>query len=380
MLRVVIQTVRLGAYGLILTGLAFAAHGEGMRLLEQPERWIIPDGGYDSFVYEEPGQVYFQRGGGLPGTLLSRDDFENFELQFQVSMSRGNQGGLYIGKPRNGAYRAAIQLRLSNQESGPLTPYCGGALYREEAPQTFAMKEAYEWNEVFVRMDWPRLEVEINGESIHDVDLSEHESLQYKPRRGAIGFLSNSGHYRVRNLELTPLPDTEPAVTLFDGHSLDGWEVIHGDAIWTIHEGALRGENGNGYIMHEKEVEDFDLRLYYRTSPAANGGVFFRWVNAPTLQQTSRGHEIQIWDMPEGYWMSGSIYNIERGCDLAIWPGEWNFMQISVRGGGAVVHINGVRVAETSALEAIRPGMIALQMHSANAWVDHKDIVLVPHD
>ena len=34
MLRVVIQTVRLGAYGLILTGLAFAAHGEGMRLLE----------------------------------------------------------------------------------------------------------------------------------------------------------------------------------------------------------------------------------------------------------------------------------------------------------------------------------------------------------
>jgi len=344
-------------------------------LLDSMESWERQGGQQASFQIAD-GHLFVRRAGREPAALLTHRNFENFKLDFEYKIDEWGESGLFLHAPRNGAFRAGLEIELANHYGGSPTPYSAGAVFRRQAPKTIPVKPSGQWNRVQVLMDFPKLAVHINGQLVQDLDLSAHETLRYSLRRGAIGFQNLGWGMEVRNLTLQPLPPKEHAIALFNGKDLTGWEVEIGKAKWEVRDGAIVGSDGDGYLRHEMQFEDFDLRMYIRTSPAANGGVYFRWLAYEPFGD--RGHEIQILDLPGAVTATGSIYGIARGNDLLITPGQWELLQISVRGKQAVTHLNGVKCAESDSLKHVRPGHITLQMHRGKESIAFKELLLTP--
>ncbi|HSW44657.1 MAG TPA: DUF1080 domain-containing protein [Phycisphaerae bacterium] len=345
-----------------------------VNLLESMDLWQRDGGVAGSFEIKD-GRLLANWTTHEPADLITRADYENFELGFECKIDEYGESGLYIHAPRNGAWRAGIELELANYYGGGAGRHSPCSIFREAPPQRISMKPAGQWNAIKVLMDWPKLVVHINGELVHDLDLSAHPELRYKLRRGAIGIQNLGWGVEIRNMVLKPLPDKENAVSLFNGRDLSGWTVDGGKARWEVRDGAIRA-TGDGYLKHERVVEDFDLRLMVRTSPAANGGVYFRWLRMDPF--SDRGHEIQILDISGAIAPTGSIYGYERGEDQPITPGRWELLQLFVRGKEVVVYLNGVRSCTTKELKHVRPGHICLQMHRGGTSIEYKDFLLVP--
>lgn len=333
------------------------------------ERWC---GSENSF--EMAGnQLSLQRGENEPSALLTKDDFENFEISFDFLLSKWCESGLYLHAPRNGAFRAGLEIALSSQSGSPDSKFLMGAISGEVAPLASVKQEANVWHTFLARMEWPRLKVVIDDVVVQDLDLSDNPALRYKLRRGAIGFQNNGYAGSFRNFSVTPLPDSAKQLALFNGENLEGWHVALGEAQWTVEDGAIVARESDGYLKHDVVVQDFNLQLYIRASSLANGGVFFRWVGD---DDANRGYEIQILDVPGTDWPTGSIYSHVRGSDLALSPGQWELLQIIAEGSAVHTFVNGVASASAMDLDKVRPGHIVLQMHRTRAQIAFKDIVL----
>jgi hypothetical protein len=353
---------------------ASLAATEPINLLATLDPWQLPANNAESIRLHD-GVLDFLPGNYEPVALLTRDDYENFELEFEVKFEGWVEAGVYLHAPRNGAYRAGIEVELESHLGG-LTTHSMGAIFRVEPPKQSWTKNK-DWNACRIVMNWPDLTVAINGVEMQSLDLSQHPTLQYTLRRGAIGFQNQGWAYALRNVRLTPLPDTENGIALSDGKDLTGWSPIGGNAQWEVRDGALSVTKDSGYLRHDTVCRDFYLRLYVRTAPGANGGVFFRW---PTDAPGKRGHEIQIFDYPGATMCTGSIYGLARADDRGIVPREWELLQLFVRGSKAVTFINGFKGAETDSLTILDPGWIVLQAHRDGATLEYRDLVLVPRD
>ena len=131
----------------------------------------------------------------------------------------------------------------------------------------------------------------------------------------------------------------------------------------------MLAERGHGYMITDGEYRDLHFESYIKSSPLANGGIFFRW-KAPN----NRGFEIQIEDIPDSSDPTGSIYNRVRAAQMPFIPGTWSLMQVFLEDRKCVVRVNGVVVAESDRMPAGRDGNISLQMHTGNGWVRWKDL------
>ena len=353
-----------------------AASDEPIDLLDSMDHWVQVGGSEGSFVLED-GVLSLHAAELIPGELLTKDDYENFELSFEFNVASWRATGLYFSAPRNRQYRAGLELEISGHPSEKDSPYTTGAIYRRLAPLANARNNPGEWNTCHIRMDWPHLYVTMNEQVVQDVNL-EDVGLGHVLRRGAIGF-ENFGQdaLQVRNMVLTPLPDSENGIILAGDEDLTGWTVAPGDATWSGGDGVIRGSDGDGHLVHEAVSRDFDFRCYVRTSAAtANGGILFRWPE----DDSHRGHEVQVYDVAGAVMPTGSIYDIVRSDDSLIRPGEWMLIQIVARGPRVTTYIDGRKAAETlDSVTRLNPGRIAVQMHS-QGWVEYKDLVLVPKD
>ena len=347
--------------------------GARQPLLSTPERWETVGGTATSFLVEED-TLHLQQGQGEPSAILTRQDYENFNLSFEFRCHEWEESGLLLHAPWNGAWRAGLIIALGDHAGDAPDVFRSGAIFRHVAPTVMAVKEHGEWNTCSLHMDWPYLTVVLNGQVVQDLDLSSDSRLSQTLRRGRIGFLNSYGWgLEVRNMSLTPLPDSAGAVKMFNGTNLEGWHPVRNKrAWWTAADGVLRGEGGNGYLQYDSPCQDFALDLYYRASSAANGGVFFGWKK----DDSDRGHEIQILDLPDVGMVSGSIYGLVRGRDDIFNPGAWNLMQIFVKGKHVTTYINGHESAETELPEPVEPGHITLQMHRDGAVIEWRDLTL----
>ena len=372
------KTWQLRAWSASLIGCLLANPSlatEALRLLEDPSQWQQFGGGQQSFTFTD-GTLALTRHENEPAAILTRQDYENYEIEFECRLPDWCVSGLYLNVPRNGAYRAGLEIELNNVETETPHETSAGAVFRKQPPSMLPMKVRGQWNHVFARLHWPRLFVKINGHVVQDFDLTEKPATRHTLRRGAIGFQNLGIDMQVRNLALRRLPNTEHAIRLFNGKDLSGWRVLKGDAQWGVRDGAIVSQ-GHGYLYHHWIGQDFDLRLMVRTTPIGNGGIFFRWQPGSL---DDRGNEVQILDVADAVVPTGSIYHFARGNDLALTPQKWELLQIYVRGNRAWTYLNGIQCAETDRLTTIRPGYIVLQMHENDSEVEFKDLVLTPRD
>lgn len=189
--------------------------------------------------------------------------------------------------------------------------------------------------------------------------------------------------------------------TIFDGKSLDGWEHV-GPGKMVLEDGGIRTEGGMGLLWYTKEkFGDCVIRVVYKTgSPRANSGIFVRIADKPKdpWYAVHHGYEVQISDTDDEYHGTGAIYSLSKAMGRPARPsGEWNTMEITLRGQQILVSLNGAevndfnsettkvpeRVKEYEPERGPRPtsGYIGLQNHgdvTENATVFFKEVSVRP--
>ena len=322
------------------------------------------------------GVVVCDGSGDYPTWLRSEEVFENFVLRFEFRLGLYGEGGVFLHAPlhgRNSKVGFEVQLSDDSRNPGPVV-ISTGAIYGAVAPLKENCRPLGEWNEVEVLMDWPTLRVTLNGEVVQDLNVDEHESLRHRLRSGYLGLQDRGKRHAIRNLRIKRLPSTETWKPLFNGRNFDGWAIVQPEgARWSVSDGVITAEDGNGYLVTESEYENYELQTYVQTSWLSNGGIFCRW---KSLVPKDRGFEIQIEDIADSNNPTGSIYDLAYAQPLPIQPGEWYLMQLILEGPECIVRVNGETVARTDALPVERAGHIALQMHRRNSWIRFKGLRL----
>jgi hypothetical protein len=183
----------------------------------------------------------------------------------------------------------------------------------------------------------------------------------------------------------------EGFVTIFDGKTFAGWEIyvqpgheLKDDAFY-LEDGTLACK-GYGYhwFRYKEPLGDCVVRLEYRIAKDTNSGVCLRTKKAGEPPIT--GFEVQIEDDigkdPDKH-TTGAIYDVVTPMYNASRSiGEWNEMEITVKGPRVQVVLNGRKVIDTDFSKLTRPigkfnfayadmprsGYLALQDHFTPIW------------
>jgi hypothetical protein len=171
------------------------------------------------------------------------------------------------------------------------------------------------------------------------------------------------------------LPAAEEGFTpLFNGKSLDGWEVDT-PGLWSVREGMIVGRHGglkwNDFLRTRKNYENFILKLEFRlVGGVGNSGIQFRSKPVPNSHEVS-GYQA---DIGEKYW--GCLYDESRRNKVLVQaPPEaliglkkdgWNEYVIKAQGWRVTLELNGIQTVDYLETDTRidRTGFIALQVHS----------------
>jgi len=183
--------------------------------------------------------------------------------------------------------------------------------------------------------------------------------------------------------------------TIFDGKSLNGWEIIiepgsepekkwKADAFY-LEDGALACKGyGFHWFRYKEPLSDCVLRLEFKVAKGTNSGVCLRSKEKGAPPFT--GFEIQIADDvgkdPHKHG-TGAVYDVVTPMYNASKPvGEWNEMEISIKRSFVIVILNGLKVIDTDFSKLTKPigkfdfayanmpptGYLALQDHWTPIW------------
>jgi len=186
---------------------------------------------------------------------------------------------------------------------------------------------------------------------------------------------------------------------LFDGRTLEGWEHV-GPGKFVVEDGILRTQGGMGLLWYAREkLGNCVLRVVYKTAnDHSNSGVYIRIADRPAdpWYAVHHGFEVQIMDRGSSGHSTGSIYTFAKAAAEPFKSGEWNTLEVTLKGQTIVTKINGVQVAEFDAgdLKADAPdktgegdpargprpelGYIGLQNHDEDSVVSFKEVSVRP--
>jgi hypothetical protein len=182
---------------------------------------------------------------------------------------------------------------------------------------------------------------------------------------------------------VTPEEAKEGFASLFDGHSLNGWQGAVKQ--YVIEDGAMVCKPG-GNVYTTKEYANFVLRFEFKLPPAGNNGVGIR--TPMNVDAAYHGMEIQILDDGhpnyknlQPYQAHGSIYGVAPAKRGLLKPtGQWNYEEIVADGPRIKVTLNGTVITDAD-LSKIKDTMDHHQhpgLHNAKGyigWLGHGDPV-----
>ena len=194
---------------------------------------------------------------------------------------------------------------------------------------------------------------------------------------------------------------------LFNGKDLTGWLRI------PRHEGAPANQKPgfvvqDGLLVSVPDAPEDDilytggkignakLRVVFKFSaPDANSGVFIRIPFPPKSEDDAinKGIEVQIDESGDDYHCTGVLYSMTKALARPYKPaGEWNTMEIEMRGLRTIVKLNGVLVTDYDGVAPVPPkkgkyepdrgprpeeGYIAIQHHGGAQTLWFKEITLI---
>ena len=136
--------------------------------------------------------------------------------------------------------------------------------------------------------------------------------------------------------------------TLFDGSSLDGWNVI-GGANWRLDpsDGSVAADMGiEGHLVTESPYDNFEVVIEFWVESRTNSGVYIR-CSDPT-EITARGcYEVNISDLREDQtYRTGGVVGVSSPSEVINAGGQWSEYVILADGPRLTVTLNGIEVVD----------------------------------
>ena len=165
---------------------------------------------------------------------------------------------------------------------------------------------------------------------------------------------------------LTPEEIADGWVLLFDGKTLNGWRDYNGTTLtepWHVVDGCIQakgdGSDASGYMVTDKEYENFELSWDWKLSKGGNSGMLYHVVERPQFAVPYvTGPEYQLIDEPnfpeplEEWQKLGVDYamHLPDKSKMRVNPqGEWNNSKIVFDNGHVEHWLNGEKILEFEA-------------------------------
>jgi 3-keto-disaccharide hydrolase len=305
------------------------------------------------------------------GAYLATDkEYGDVELLVEYKTVPAADSGIYLrDTPQvqiwdwNQKFDPKNPNRKPHLGSGGLFNNTPGAAGRD--PLLLADRPFGEWNSFRIVQVGERTTVYLNGKLVVDHARMENywERSLPLPKSGRILLQTHGGEIRWRNLFVREIPAGE-ANEIFRKHGSAGFEsVFNGKDFsgwagplenYEVADGAILCKPKKGGNIYTKaEYGDHTVRLEYRLPPGGNNGLAIRYpgTGQPSTQAMC---EVQILDDtatkyakldPRQY--NGAAYGMvapHRGYLRPV--GEWNLMEVTVKGSTLVIELNGTRILD----------------------------------
>jgi hypothetical protein len=135
---------------------------------------------------------------------------------------------------------------------------------------------------------------------------------------------------------------------LLDGESMGDWERV-GETNWRAEDGAIVADNrtseGPAYLVSPQTYENFALYVEFWASDDANSGIFFRCLDAETINDRNC-YEANIFDTrTDPTYGTGAIVRHVEVDPMPKAGGQWNTFEITADGRDIIVVFNGEETA-----------------------------------
>ena len=149
-------------------------------------------------------------------------------------------------------------------------------------------------------------------------------------------------------------------ISLFDGHTLFGWEHAH-QADWHVEDGTIAVSQGPpGLLVTTTPFGDYELHVEFKAGEGTNSGVFLATEKEPGDIAT-QCYELNIagGDHP---FPTGSLVN-RQAAPPGLGRTEWQTFDVTVQAGQIVVRLDDQQVLDYTDPNPVRRGRIGLQLN-----------------
>ena len=117
----------------------------------------------------------------------------------------GIRGVVFTGSRNTRPSIAGYEMQIRDDAGKQPGKHSSGSLYRYVAPKTNATKPAGEWNVVEIECRGPKIRINLNGQTIHDLDQTTIEEIKNKPLSGYFSLQDHGKRIEYRNVRLKEL-------------------------------------------------------------------------------------------------------------------------------------------------------------------------------
>jgi hypothetical protein len=180
-------------------------------------------------------------------------------------------------------------------------------------------------------------------------------------------------------------------VSLFDGHSLNGWKVGKNAGTFSVKDSQIVVHGPTAHLFYVGDYnnhvfKNFELKADVMTYPGANSGIYF---HTQYLESgwPDTGFEVQVNNSHTDWKRTGSLYDVVNIKEVYVKDMEWFTEYVKVVGKHVIVKLNDKTVVDYTEPADYKPepgqtnhflssGTFALQGHDPKSEVHFKNIMV----
>ncbi|HEY1067883.1 MAG TPA: DUF1080 domain-containing protein [Pirellulales bacterium] len=174
-----------------------------------------------------------------------------------------------------------------------------------------------------------------------------------------------------------PAPDADGWITLFDGKTLDGWEINENPETFSVVDGTIKVNGERAHLFAPGEYEDFEFKADVMAKANSNSGMYFR---AKFEKGWPAGYESQVNNSyTKDPIKTGSLYKFQNVTKQIIPDDTWWTERIVAKGNHIQIFVNDEKVVDfVDEKNTFMKGRLALQGHDPHSTVFFKNIKVKP--